>query len=79
MSMRCHYILWTCLLHFVQITYADISVYNILRGAEFQYPEDYKSLPIPNLRAFKERIEKRPNITAYLKSDRCAPFSDSMS
>lgn len=63
----------------MQLTYADIAVYNILRGAEFQFPDDYQSLPIPCLRAFKERVQERPNIAAYLKSDRCAPFSDSMS
>lgn len=65
--------------YLTQLTYVDLAVYNLLRGAEFQFPEDYKSLPIASLRAFKERIQERPNIAAYLKSDRAAPFSDSMS
>ncbi len=37
------------------------------------------SLPIPILTAFKQRIQERPNIKAFLESDRSMPFyGDSM-
>ncbi len=62
-----------------QITYVDIAVFQALRGTEFQFPDRYAELPIPTLRAFKQRIQERPNIKAFLESDRSMPFcGDSM-
>ena len=57
-----------------QITYVDIAVFHVLRTVESQFPEDYKTLPIPTLRAFKDKMASRPRIDAFLKSPRSLPF-----
>ena len=57
-----------------QITYVDIAVFHALRAVESQFPEDYKILPIPSLRAFKDRMASRPRIDAFLKSSRAILF-----
>ena len=58
-----------------KLTYVDLAVLNALRITIFQYPERWaKTTTIPLLKAFVERMESRPNLAAYYKSDRCAPF-----
>jgi len=52
----------------------DIAVFQVLRATEFQFPEEYKSLDIPLLRAFKQRMQERPRIRAFLESDRSLEF-----
>lgn len=61
-------------------TYVDLTLFHILRATEAQFPEAWaKADYIPALKAFKERMAARPNIAAYLKSDRCKAFAgDSM-
>ena len=59
---------------YFQITYVDLAVFHALRAVESQFPEDYKTLPIPLLRAFKDRMASRPCIDAFLKSPRSIPF-----
>lgn len=61
-------------------TYVDLTLFHILRATEAQFPEAWaKANYIPTLKAFKERMAARPNIAAYLKSDRCKAFAgDSM-
>ena len=63
----------TC--HTLQITYVDIAVFQALRATESQFPDDYRDLSIPGLRAFKQRIQERPNVKAFLQSDRSLPFT----
>ena len=54
----------------------DLTLFHILRATEFQFPETWTGADyIPCLKAFKERIAAKPNIAAFLKSDRCKPFS----
>ncbi len=60
---------------FMQITYVDIAVYQVLRATEAQFPGEYPNLPFPKLLGFKSRMEARPRIKAYLESSRCMPFT----
>eukprot|EP00743_Colponemidia_sp_Colp-15_P006504 GILK01007003.1.p1 GENE.GILK01007003.1~~GILK01007003.1.p1 ORF type:complete len:254 (+),score=19.80 GILK01007003.1:37-762(+) len=57
------------------LTYVDLCLFHVLDGIQFQCPEEYNALPAPELRAFKERIGRRPRISAYLASDRRTSFS----
>ena len=59
---------------YFQITYVDFAVFHALHAVESQFPEDYKTLPIPLLRAFKDRMASRQRIDAFLKSPRSIPF-----
>lgn len=61
-------------------TYTDLTLFHVLRATEFQFQDAWnKADYIPALKAYKERIAARPNIAAYLKSDRALPFAgDSM-
>ena len=70
-----------CYLHIIlqyalQLTYVDIIILGVMRPIASLYPEEYKSLDIPLLRGFTERMESRPNIASYLKSPRSQPYSD---
>lgn len=61
----------------IQVTYVDIIVFHVMRATEFQFPDSYKSVDIPKLRAFKDRMATRPNIAAFLSSPRSVGFSGS--
>lgn len=63
-----------------KLSYADLTLFHVLRATEAQFPEAWaKADYIPTLKAYKERIAARPNIAAYLKSERALPFAgDSM-
>jgi len=58
----------------LQLTYVDIGVFQVLRATEFQFPEEYKSLDITLLRGFKQRMQERPRIKAFLESERSQQF-----
>jgi len=49
-------------------------MFQVLRATEFQFPEDYSSLPIDALRTFAVRMKERPRIKAFLESDRSIQF-----
>ena len=58
-----------------KMTYADLGLMHVLRATASQFPEEWeKKEDIPKLRAFKERMEARPNLVAYFKSERCRAF-----
>eukprot|EP01028_Stygiella_incarcerata_P003887 TRINITY_DN180_c0_g6_i1.p1 TRINITY_DN180_c0_g6~~TRINITY_DN180_c0_g6_i1.p1 ORF type:complete len:277 (-),score=69.35 TRINITY_DN180_c0_g6_i1:155-871(-) len=57
------------------ITYVDLVVYHMLCGNKAQLPELWESTEIPLLKAFLERISKRPNIKAFLESPRRTKFT----
>lgn len=59
-----------------KLTYVDLGLFHVLRATESQFPEAWmeNSGNIPLLLGFKKRIEARPNISAYLKSDRWRGF-----
>jgi len=54
------------------LTYADIALFHALCATESQFNEAYISIvkTCPHLVAFKDRIASRPNIAAYLSSDK---------
>lgn len=60
-------------------TAADIAVYHYLAAAKQHYRQYYESIDAPVCKAFLQAMSERPNIKAYLQSDRCQPWdADSM-
>jgi glutathione S-transferase len=60
------------------LTYADLSLFQVVRGLQYAFPTAMAALA-PKLEAtmaLAERVEQRPNIAAYLKSDRRIPFNE---
>uniref|UniRef100_A0A7S3D2J3 Glutathione S-transferase n=1 Tax=Palpitomonas bilix TaxID=652834 RepID=A0A7S3D2J3_9EUKA len=60
-----------------KFTYVDIALFHTYHGIRFQCPDEYKSMDIPRIRALVEAVEKRPNIAAYLASERRFAYSNS--
>jgi glutathione S-transferase len=60
-----------------QLSYADLSLFQIVRGLEYAFPKRMASLApdIGAVLALAERVERRPNIAAYLASPRRIAFN----
>ncbi|WP_084396395.1 glutathione S-transferase [Henriciella aquimarina] len=60
------------------LTYADLSLFHSLEGLDHAFPKAMKRLEgdYPKARALQARVRERPNIAAYLKSDRRQPFGE---
>lgn len=60
-----------------RLTYADLSLFQIVAGLEYAFPNAMRRLRqrIPNVRDVALRVRDRPNIAAYLSSPRRLPFS----
>ncbi len=60
-------------------TYADLSLFQIVEGLRYAFPKRMKAFEddIPRLVALCDRVAERPNIKAYLASDRRIPFNES--
>ncbi|AVT77960.1 glutathione S-transferase [Rhodopseudomonas palustris] len=60
-----------------KLTYADLSLFQIVEGLRYAFPKHMKTFErdIPKLVALHDRIAERPNIAAYLASDRRIPFN----
>ena len=60
------------------LCYADLSLFQVVRGLEYAFPNAMASLApkIGNVLALAERVEARPNIAAYLASDRRKAFNE---
>lgn len=59
------------------LTYVDLSLFQIIEGLVYAFPKamsNYRS-KYPLLAALHDRVEQRPNMARYLKSDRRLPFS----
>jgi glutathione S-transferase len=59
------------------LTYADLSLFQVVEGLRYAFPHAMKRLE-PKLKrviAVRDAIAERPNIAAYLKSERRIPFS----
>lgn len=58
-------------------SYVDLSLFQIVRGLDYAYPKAMDALApkIPHLRALEARIAERPNIAAYLASERRLAFN----
>ncbi|XP_062578138.1 glutathione S-transferase P-like [Saccostrea cucullata] len=56
-----------------EVTYVDLALLQCLRGCESSYSKAYESADYcPLLKAFKARMEARPKLAAYYKSERYA-------
>lgn len=58
-------------------TYADLSLFQVIEGLRYAFPNAMKRLEgeYPALSALRERVAARPNIAAYLASPRRIPFN----
>ncbi|TNM61384.1 glutathione S-transferase [Aliirhizobium smilacinae] len=61
------------------LTYVDLSLFQVMEGLHYAFPKAMKALvkDYPKLSALRQNVSKRPNIKAYLKSERRLPFSES--
>ena len=61
-----------------RLTYADLSLFQIVEGLRYAFPKHMKAFErdIPGLVALHDRVAERPNIKAYLSSDRRIPFNE---
>jgi glutathione S-transferase len=59
------------------LTYADLSVFQIIAGMRYAFPRTMAKLAprYPALVALHERVAKRPNVAAYLASERRIAFN----
>jgi glutathione S-transferase len=59
-------------------TYVDLSLFQIVEGLRYAFPERMKAFEpeIPGLIELHDRIAMRPNIKAYLASDRRIAFNE---
>src|SRR5256886_14775233 len=60
-----------------RLTYADLSLFQIVEGLRYGFPKRMKRFEkkIPRVVALHDRVAKRPRIGAYLASERRIPFS----
>ena len=61
-----------------RITYADLSLFQIVAGLRYAFPKRMKAFEgeIPGLVELHDRVAARPNIKAYLSSERRIPFNE---
>jgi glutathione S-transferase len=61
-----------------RLTYVDLSLFQIVEGLRYAFPKRMKSFEpeIPGLIGLHERVAIRPNIKAYLASDRRIAFNE---
>jgi glutathione S-transferase len=62
-----------------KLTYIDLSLFQIVAGLRYAFPKRMKAFEedIPGLIDLHDRVAARPNIKAYLASERRIPFNDS--
>lgn len=61
------------------LTYVDLSLFQVMEGLSYAFPKAMRNLAgtYPKLEKLRETVAKRPNISAYLTSDRRLAFSQS--
>ena len=61
-----------------RLTYADLSLFQIVEGLRYAFPRHMKAFErgIPGLVGLHDRVAARPNIKAYLASDRRFAFNE---
>jgi glutathione S-transferase len=61
-----------------KLTYVDLSLFQIVDGLRYAFPKRMAAFEneIPGLVALHDRVAARPNIKAYLASDRRIPFNE---
>jgi glutathione S-transferase len=60
------------------LSYVDLSVFQVVAGLRYAFPRRMKKLgpDYPGLMAVHDRVSQRPNIAAYLASERRIPFNE---
>jgi glutathione S-transferase len=60
-----------------KLTYADLSLFQIVEGLRYAFPQRMKRFErkVPRVVALHDRVAKRPRIAAYLASPRRIAFS----
>ncbi len=61
-----------------ELSYVDLSAFQAVRGLEYAFPRAMSEVrdDAGGLFALADRVERRPNIAAYLESDRRLPFNE---
>jgi len=61
-----------------RVTYADLSLFQIVEGLRYAFPKRMKAFErkIPDLIELRDRVAERPNLKAYLASERRIPFNE---
>jgi glutathione S-transferase len=61
-----------------RLTYIDLSTFQLVEGLRYAFPRRMKAFErkIPGLVDLRDRVAARPNITAYLASDRRIAFNE---
>ncbi|MGJ4926234.1 glutathione S-transferase [Bradyrhizobium sp. HKCCYLS2038] len=61
-----------------RLTYVDLSLFQIIAGLRYAFPNRMTAFErnIPGLVALHDRVASRPNISAYLASERRIPFNE---
>ena len=61
-----------------RLTHVDLSLFQIVEGLRYAFPNKMKAFEheIPGLVELHDRVAARPNIRAYLKSERRIPFNE---
>jgi glutathione S-transferase len=61
-----------------RLSYADLSLFQIVEGLRYAFPKAMKRLEkkFPRVVAVRDRVAKRPRIAAYLASERRIPFNE---
>ena len=61
-----------------RVTYVDLSLFQIVQGLRYAFPKRMKAFErrIPGLIGLHDRVASRPNIKAYLSSDRRIAFNE---
>lgn len=59
-------------------TYADLSLFQIVEGLRYAFPKSMRAFErkIPRLVELRDCVAQRPNIKAYLASERRIPFNE---
>jgi glutathione S-transferase len=61
------------------LTYVDLSIFQLIAGLRYAFPASANAWEkkVPRLVALHDRVAARPNIAAYLHSERRIPFNES--
>jgi glutathione S-transferase len=61
-----------------RLTYVDLSMFQLVEGLRYAFPKRMKAFErkIPGLVDLRDRIAARPNIKAYLSSERRIAFNE---
>lgn len=61
-----------------KLTYADLSLFQVVSGLEYAFPNAMKKLARkhPKVLALRDAVAKRPRVAAYLASPRRIPFNE---